>query len=329
MAVRTQPEPPPLLSRRLVLVTGKGGTGKTTLAAALARAGVERGLRVLVAELGRDAELPRLLAPRPAPVGYPEREIAPGLSAILIDPYEALAEYLGIELGLPGLVHRVVTHRGFRQLMEASPGWRDLIALGKVWHLERARDASGRSRFDLLVVDAPATGHGVTFLDVPRVVISAVRAGPLRHHTEQVEALLHDPQRTLVLPVSLAEELPVRETLSLVARVRQQGLPVDRVVINGRRARPVPEALGDLAAQLERLPDDLALGAVPRPSVLAACVRTLEARYAQSERYTHELARGTGLPILSLPYLAEGIRGPDDVATLADALLRAMPAEDA
>jgi anion-transporting ArsA/GET3 family ATPase len=312
-----------------VLVTGKGGTGKTTLAAALARAGADRGLRVLVAELGRDAQLPRLLAPRPAPVGYPEREIAPGLFAIRIDPFEALAEYLGLELGLPGLVHRVVAHRGFRQLMEASPGWRDLIALGKVWHLERARDKGGRPRFDLLVVDAPATGHGVTFLDVPRVVISAVRAGPLRHHTEQVEALLRDPQRTLVLPVSLAEELPVRETLSLVARIRQLGLPIDRVVVNGRRACPVPETLGDLATQLERLPDALALGALPAPSVLAACVRTLTARYELDLRYTHELAEQTGLPILSLPYLAEGIRGPDDVSTLADALVPAAPPESA
>jgi anion-transporting ArsA/GET3 family ATPase len=280
---------------------------------------------VLVAELGRDAQLPRLLAQRPAPVGYPEREIGPGLYAIRIDPYEALAEYLGIEIGLPGLVHRVVTHRGFRQLMEASPGWRDLIALGKVWHLERARDARGATRFDLIVVDAPATGHGVTFLDVPRVVISAVRAGPLRHHTEQVEALLRDPRRTLVLPVSLAEELPVRETLTLVTRVRELGLPIDRVVINGRRERPVPEALGDLAAQLERLPADLVLGALPSPSQLAACVRTLEARFAQSEHYSEALARETGLPTRSLPYLAEGIRGPDDVATLAAALLRGEP----
>jgi anion-transporting ArsA/GET3 family ATPase len=320
MAVGTAAEPPALLSRRLVLITGKGGTGKTTLAAALARAAVDQGLRVLVAELGRDAQLPRLLVPRPPPVGYPEREIAPDLFAIRIDPYEALAEYLGIELGLAGVVHRIVTHRSFRQLMEASPGWRDLIALGKVWHLERAQDASGQRRFDLLVVDAPATGHGVTFLDVPRVVISAVRAGPLRHHTEQVEALLLDPKRTLVLPVSLAEELPVRETLALVARIRQLGLPVDRVVVNGRRSRPVPEAVGDLAAQLEGLPQGLTLGALPSPAVLASCVRTLEARFEQSERYSHELAQQTGLPILSLPYLTDGIRTSEDIATLADVL---------
>jgi anion-transporting ArsA/GET3 family ATPase len=311
--------PTPLLSRRLLLVTGKGGTGKTTLCAAIARAGRDAGLRVLVAELGRDAQLPRLLAPDSRGPDYPEREIAPGLFAIRIDPFEALAEYLGLELHVPGLVRRVVSHKGFRQLMEASPGWRELIALGKVWHLEGMRDGS-RPRFDLLVVDAPATGHGVTFLDVPRVVISAVRAGPLRHHTEQVEALLHDRDRTLLLPVSLAEELPVRETCALVERVRQRGLPVDRIVVNGRRARPVPGSVGDLAERLEALPGDTPLGALPPPSQLAACVRALKDRFALDQLHAAELAEHTGLPLVSLPYLAEGVRGPADLETLAAAL---------
>jgi anion-transporting ArsA/GET3 family ATPase len=99
-----------------------------------------------------------------------------------IDPYEALAEYLGLQIGLRGVVRRVFGNRAFRQLMDASPGWRELITLGKIWHLEQMKEANGKPRFDLIVVDAPATGHGLTFLDVPRVVGSAVRAGPLRRH---------------------------------------------------------------------------------------------------------------------------------------------------
>ena len=307
-------------------MTGKGGTGKSTLTASIARAAADRGLRVLVAELGRDSVLPRLLAPGAPAADYPEREILPGLFAIRIDPFEALAEYFGLEIGLPGLARRVLSNRGFRQLMEAAPGWRELIALGKVWHLEQMREA-GRARFDLIVVDAPATGHGVTFLDVPRVVISAVRTGPLRHHTEAVEALLRDARRTLVLPVSLAEELPARETCALVARLRELGLPVDRVVVNGLRARPVPEAVGDLPARLAELPEDVAQGALPGPAVLSACVRALAARYELGRHYTAEIAEGTGLPIVPLPYLAEGVRGPDDVAALAKAVLADPRAE--
>src|SRR4029453_11398730 len=104
--VRALAEPPPLLERRLVLVTGKGGTGKSTLAAALASAAADRGLRVLVAELGRSSRLPPLLAPHPPPGDSPERELRPGLFAIRIDPFEALAEYLGLEIGLRGLARR-------------------------------------------------------------------------------------------------------------------------------------------------------------------------------------------------------------------------------
>ncbi|HXK21046.1 MAG TPA: ArsA-related P-loop ATPase [Myxococcota bacterium] len=322
----TRAEPVPLQSRRLVLVTGKGGTGKTTIAAAIAQGAVARGLRVCVAELGRDSVLPRLLASRPPQGDYPEREIRPGLFAIRIDPYEALAEYFGIEIGLRGLARRVLAQRGFRQLLEAAPGWRELIELGKVWHLEQMREG-GRPSFDLIVVDAPATGHGVSFLDVPRVVISAVRAGPLRHHTEEVEALLRDARRTLVLPVSLAEELPARETRSLVTRVRELGLAVDRVVVNGVRAQPVPDEAGDLVKWLDRLPPEAAIGALPRPPVLAACVRALVSRHALGRHYCEEIAASTGLPIVTLPYLADGIRGPQDVAMLADAVLAPPHAE--
>jgi anion-transporting ArsA/GET3 family ATPase len=183
------PAPSRLLDRRLLIVTGKGGTGKTSVAAALALAASRRGRRVLVVEVGRDEHVPRLFARDAKPVGYAGREIAPRIVAMRIDPYEALAEYLGLQLKLRAAVDLVFRNKAFRQLMDAAPGWRELITLGKVWHLEQAQDA-GRPRFDLIVVDAPATGHGLTFLDVPRVVASAVQAGPLRRNAMLVEQMI-------------------------------------------------------------------------------------------------------------------------------------------
>ncbi len=317
----------PLLDRRLVIVTGKGGTGKTTVVAALAVAAARAGRGVLVAEMGRDEQIHRLLAPGSPPCGYEGRELCPGVRGMRVDPFEALAEYLGLQIRVRSVVERVVRNRAFRQLLTAAPGWRELITLGKVWHLEQQREPDGRPLHDLIVVDAPATGHGVTFLDVPRVVVSAVRAGPLRHHTERVGAMLADPTRTLLLPVALAEELPVRETTDLVERVRDRvGIALDRIVVNGVFARPFPAGLEELDAALGRLPADAQLEGLPSPGALAACARHLRARYDLNRGYVEEIAKRTGLPIVSLPYLTRGVRGPAEIGALARLLL-AEPSE--
>jgi len=157
----------PLLERRLIIVTGKGGTGKTTVAAALADAARRRGQRVLLAETAPLEAAARLFEPHPAPLGYTGRSLRPGLHAMRIDPHEALAEYLGLQIGFRALTERLLRTQTFQQLLEAAPGWRELIILGKIWHLEQKREANGRPTWDLVVVDAPATGHGLTFLDVP------------------------------------------------------------------------------------------------------------------------------------------------------------------
>lgn len=312
----------PLLERRLVIVTGKGGTGKTSVVAALALAAAGAGRRVLVAEVGRDEHVPRLIAPGTRPVGYAGRALRPRLTVMRIDPFEALAEYLGLQIGVRSVVDLVFRNRAFRQLMEASPGWRELITLGKIWHLEQRTTAAGEPLHELLIVDAPATGHGLTFLDVPRVVGSAVRAGPLRKHAGWVEAMLTDPERTLLLPVALAEELPARETAELVQRVRRDvGVPVDRVVVNSIVGAPFPPGLDDLDERVARLPADLRLAGLPSPPTLAACGAHLRARFELNRHWSTEIARLTALPLVPLPYLASGIRGPDDLARLADALL--------
>lgn len=314
--------PSSLLDRRLVIVTGKGGTGKTSVAAALGLAAARAGRRVVVAEVGRDEHVPRLIRPGAKAVGYAGRELAPGLFVMRIDPFEALAEYLGLQLGVRSVVDLVLRNRAFRQLMEASPGWRELITLGKIWHLEQMKRPDGAPRFEMLLVDAPATGHGLTFLDVPRVVGAAVRAGPLRKHASLVEEMISDREQTLLLPVALAEELPARETAELALRVRRDvGIAVDRVVVNAVAQPPFPPGHEALDERLGKLPADAALDGLPPPRVLAACASHLRSRFELNRHWAAEIARMTELPTLELPYLPEGIRGPQELERLVPALL--------
>jgi anion-transporting ArsA/GET3 family ATPase len=308
----------PLLRRRLIIVTGKGGTGKTSVVAALGLAAARAGRRVLLAETGRDENLPRLLSRDGKHAGYAGRTYRSGLRSMRVDPYDALAEYLALQLGLAPLVRGVLGNRGFRQLMDAAPGWRELITLGKVWHLQQQLAPGGGPLYDLLVVDAPATGHGLTFLDVPRVVQAAVRSGPLRRHAGAVEAMLEDPDATLLLPVALPEELPARETSELVARVRGEiGIHVDRIVVNAVPAPPFPAAVPDLDARLAALPADLALPGAPPPSALARCASHLRSRYELAQEYLARIAEWTELPLVPLPWLPEGVRGEAELAALA------------
>ena len=240
-----------------------------------------------------------------------------------IDPYAALTEYLALQLGRR-VANLVVGNRGFRQLMSATPGWRELITLGKVWHLEQ-KGSADQPEVDLIVVDAPATGHGLTFLDVPHVVATAVRGGPLRRHAADVERLLADPERTRLLPVALAEELPVRETQELVERLqRERSIAIDRIVVNAVERAPLGARERALPERLAALTGPCPVGAdarVPSPATLHACIAHRISRHALHRAHLRDLDARTGLPLVVLPYVAGGIRGPEDLAGLTAPLL--------
>jgi anion-transporting ArsA/GET3 family ATPase len=320
-----------LLDRaRLLVVTGKGGTGKTTVAAALAVAAGLRGRRTLVVEVEGRQGLAGLFARRF--LDHQERRVAERVKGLAVDPEASLREYLG-RYGFAPLARLLTWARLTHFITAAAPGLGDVLLVGKVW------EASTRAQggYDLVVLDAPPTGRVVPFLRAPQTVAELARVGPIRHQAEQVRELLDDRERTGVVLACVPEELPVAETLEGVASLRAAALPVASVVAN----RVTADRLGGRAARLAALAKDPAplaeaagrAGAgldAPALGVLLAEARDRQRQVARERRLLRELRAGVGgLPVVELPFLAGGVGRPEEVRALAGHLAAPEPAPGA
>jgi len=269
------------LDKRLVIVTGKGGVGKSTVAIALGLAAAARGKRTIVCEVSSQEHTSRVF--RRVEVGFHEVEIEDNLWAISIDPDEAIREYLLIQLKLRAMRDLLVRSRIFSYLAAATPGLRELVTMGKVWELAQSNRKVRKGRtYDLAVVDAPATGHGVAFLQTPRTFANVARVGPIKSQAETIERFLVDHRRTGVALVSIPEEMAVNESAFLEERLTEEvGVAVDRVYMNGL----YPERFSEADAErLERVAGE-ANGAVT-----AACRAGLSQRRRGSAQ-REQLAR--------------------------------------
>jgi anion-transporting ArsA/GET3 family ATPase len=242
--------------KRLVLVSGKGGVGKSTIAAALALRSARAGKRTLVCEVNAKERL-SLFLEWPA-VGPQVRLVEENLWAVNVSPPEALREYALMTLKFESIYKAVFENRLVRYFLKFIPSLQELVMLGKItYHL---REKIGSSwRFDQIIVDAPATGHAISFFSVPRVLLDTVPQGPLYREAETMHRLLTDPAITVATLVSLPEEMPVNETIELEAALRQRiGIHTCAVILNGFVAERFT------AEELSRLDSDDALSSVVR-----------------------------------------------------------------
>ncbi|HEY1538064.1 MAG TPA: ArsA-related P-loop ATPase [Solirubrobacteraceae bacterium] len=248
-----------LLDHRLVVVTGKGGVGKSTVAAALGLVAARAGRRTIVAEVARRGDVASAFD-RAGARPFQEIELAPGLFHISIDPQDALEEYLRDQLPGGPIVDILARSRVFGLFAAATPGMRELLTVGKLWELAQLeRRTPGADAYDLVVVDAPATGHGVAVLSAPRTFAAAAGTGPVARQGRKIDATLSDPRQTAVVAVAKAEELAVTETGELRASLRaSMGLQLERVVVNALDADRFS------AAEARELEPHVALPAVAR-----------------------------------------------------------------
>ncbi|HXK11635.1 MAG TPA: ArsA family ATPase [Vicinamibacteria bacterium] len=316
-----------LLSRRLVVLTGKGGVGKSVVGAAIALAACERRRRVLLVEIKAPVAAAALFAgPGPArrepgPAGR-EAEVRPGLYTLNLDPAAVMDEYVRRVVKLEILARRVLESPVYHRFFAAAPGLKELMTLGKIMVLEEARARfSHRPLWDLIVLDAPATGHGLQFLKVPLAASAAVPVGPIGHNARRVLALLRDPAKTALVLVAVPEEMAVVEAVQF-HRLAAEDMDMRpaAVVLNACHERRFSD---DEEAEVLRLTAEGADGTlepdVPLSAALRAARRQIRRRKL-TRFYEARLRRNVDAPLVSLPFLFREALSLDDVRLLAGLL---------
>ena len=301
---------------RVVIVAGKGGVGKTTVTAALAVAAARAGSSVLIVEVEGKSGLPTMFG---APgLSYDELDLDPGIRARFLTPDAALVDYLESH-GMRRISKRLIASGALEVVATAVPGMKDILVLGKVKSLDESRTA------DLIIVDAPAAGHAISFLLSPRGLLDAVRVGPINKQASDVVSLLSDPARCQVMLVTLPEETPVSEVIETAFAIEDRaGVALGPVIVN-QCFEPLPD--GVTASVDDVLSEAEACGRFVSEREANDLVRAVAFR-AERHAVQHEQITRLGdrlpLPRIELPFLFTPDIGRSQVDTLAGALGRGI-----
>jgi anion-transporting ArsA/GET3 family ATPase len=308
-----------LLDKSLVYVTGKGGVGKTTVAAAIGLASAARGRRTIVCEVAHQDRVSRAFA-RHGVREETEIELERGLWAITIDPEAALREWLSGQLG-SRMVRLLAHSHAFQYFVAAAPGAKELVTIGKVWELAQATrwDRHNPRTYDTVVVDAPASGHGLAMLTTPRTFGEIARVGPIRRQAFKIRDMLADPARTGYVAVALPEEMPVNETLELEEHLEAAvGTGLDAIVVNA----VFPERFSKADAERLRAAADNGHRPEAAPALRAALT---EYERARSQRtHLRRLRREASTSVVTLPFLFEPHVGLEEWRRLGRELERKL-----
>jgi anion-transporting ArsA/GET3 family ATPase len=287
---------PSPLERELIVVTGKGGVGKTTLASALGLLASERGRRTIVVEVGEQARLPALFG-MPAPEPGVETEVDDRLWSLTIDLDRALMEWLQALGGrVSGRV--LASSNTFQYFAAAAPGAKELVSMVKIWELTQGRRWRGRTHgYELVVLDAPATGHALGMLASAGTFGRIARVGPIAGQADRVRELLRDPKRSSYLAVAHGTEMAITETLELQERLREQlERELDAALVNG--ILPQRFSAAELR-ELSPIPREGDGAAVRRSALLAARAVSERARFQRNQLAR---LRRRGVPAIAVPF---------------------------
>lgn len=311
---------PGFFDTRFIINTGKGGVGKTVVSAAMAIAFAERGKRVLLMQLNAKDRVGALLG-RGQAVGEEIVEVIPGIHCVNTNPAAAMREYALMILKVRALYRAVFENRVVSKLLKVMPGLPELTMLGKAYYHESERDERGRPTWDVVIIDAPATGHGMFLLQIPHVITSALHSGRMARESAEMLALLEDDERTIINLITLPEELPVNETIELRNQIAAEfDVRIGAVIANAVFPRLMSESdietVRTLLATHGDETDDL--GALLGAAVFRDQRCDLQARYL--ERLRTELE----LPLVEIPFYFEPTFDRTVVERMGSHLSRAL-----
>ena len=306
------------LAKRFVIVAGKGGVGKSTMCAALGLAAARAGKRTIIAELNTRETVPLLFGK--APGGYEPQQVFEGLYSMNIQPEPALHEYGLRKVRFERIYKTVFENDGMRRLLRMIPGMNELLLLGKAFDLERDRERDGSPTWDMIIIDAPATGHGVSLLRLPQTILEVIKSGPMAEEVHDMRRLLLDPERTIINLVTLPEEMPVRETIELRDQIDELlRIPKGYLLINGVWPDLMSER--DLAVMRTFREGAVAQGD-PVVNGAMSCLRTLIRRRRFQEEYLRQLRHQVAMPHIEVPFLFTRDFSFDAIHTLSDHIIR-------
>jgi hypothetical protein len=289
-------------------------------------AAARRGKKVLIMELGTKEKMSRFFGSEP--VGSEPVLVEENLYAVNVTPDAALEEYVVMKLKLRTLYKAVFDNRFVRSFLRVIPGLNELVLLGKAWYEEQATEPwSGKPRWDMIVVDAPATGHGVFFLKIPSVIVGAISSGPMYDEAQQIRSLLEDPRRTALNLITLVEEMPVNETIELKREIETTlGVPLGYVVANEIYDPRFSAADTELAKRLRREAGEAGREEDTVSDLLDASIFRAD-RVSLQVSYLDRIHREVTLPLIRIPYYFTERFGFMTISKIADDITRQVLAD--
>jgi len=288
-----------------VIIGGKGGVGKSSVSAALGILSADRGLRTVILEFNASHRIPALFGKEP--IEDELLKLRHGLYTLNLRPDAALKEYALMKLHSETAYKVVFKNDFMEKFVKMIPGMHELLLIGKAWHMEEERDETGHPEWDMIIVDAPSTGHGIALFALPQTIMNAVKKGPMARDAKGIRALLTDSERTSFHVVVLPEELPFQESTELLEENRNNlHLPEGCVFVN----QVWPESGVDAAVEKE-------IGGKPDLEGVLHCLNYMKTRREVQDVYLKKIGKEWSNESVEIPYVFSNAFGEKEVQEIA------------